>query len=72
MKYLIALILAFNLTGCMWQTVNHNDIDSAIAICGSYDKVQEIHANWVGGETVVCTNRVEQLMSATIVSKVLK
>lgn len=55
---LFALVVPFFLSGCIYQSVNSNDIESGTKICeirGS--KVQEIQASFVGTENVVCTNR---------------
>ena len=56
MKKLLALILVTaSLTGCLYQTVNQYDIQRAIIICGSLDKVAEIASHHTGVETVLCT-----------------
>jgi hypothetical protein len=63
MKKLV-LILCIALSGCMWQTVNSNDIRSAIRICGNMNEVVEISATFLGTETVLCENRKEIMMTS--------
>ena len=61
MKKLLALILVTtSLTGCVYQTVNQYDIQRAIIICGSLDKVVEISAHHLGMESVLCTTGLER------------
>ena len=62
MKKLI-VIMCVALSGCMWQTVNSNDIRSAERICGDSTKVVEISANFLGEETVFCENRKKYLIT---------
>ncbi len=61
MKKLI-VIMCIALSGCMWQTVNESDMRSAVRICGSFQNVVEISANFVGEETVLCENRKKYLI----------
>lgn len=57
-KLIIIPILALSLSGCFWQTVNSSDIETAIARCKQeYSTVVEISANFVGEESVLCSNR---------------
>lgn len=56
MKYLL-LLPTILLTGCLWQSVNHNDIETAIRVCGGLEHVVEIHALATGSESVICSNR---------------
>jgi hypothetical protein len=63
MKKLV-LILCIALSGCMWQTVNSNDIRSAIRICGNMNEVVEISATFLGTETVLCENRKEIMITS--------
>ncbi len=63
MKKLI-VIMCVALSGCMWQTVNSNDIRAAIRICGNINEVVEISATFIGTETVLCENRKEILMTS--------
>lgn len=63
MKKLI-VILCVALSGCMWQTVNENDIRAAIRTCGSLHEVSEISATFIGTETVMCENRKETLLTS--------
>ena len=56
MKKLLALILvSLSVSGCVYQSVNQYDIQRAIAICGSLEKVIEINAHHSGVETVLCS-----------------
>jgi hypothetical protein len=62
MKKLV-LILCIALSGCMWQTVNESDMRSASRICGNFNNVVEISANFVGEETVLCEDRKKYLIT---------
>lgn len=62
MKKLI-VILCVALSGCMWQTVNESDMRSAARICGSFNNVVEISANFVGEESVLCEDRKKYLIT---------
>ena len=56
MKKLLALILvSLSVSGCVYQSVNQYDIQRAITICGSLEKVIEINAYHSGVETVLCS-----------------
>ena len=57
MKLILIPIFTVLLTGCFYQTVNKNDLDTAIKGCGGLESVSEVTSNWMGNETVVCTNR---------------
>ena len=61
MKKLLALILVTtSLTGCLYQTVNQYDIQRAVIMCGSIDKVAEIASHHTGVETVTCITGPER------------
>lgn len=60
MKYILLLPI-FLLAGC-WQSVNQNDIETAIRICGGIEHVVQIDANFLGGESAVCSDRTEIFM----------
>lgn len=55
MRYTVAL-LALSLTGC-YQSVNQNDIQTAITVCGSLEQVVEIRAALWGAENALCSDR---------------
>lgn len=60
MKNIASVILvALSLSGCFYQTVNQYDIQRAITICGSLDKVVEISAHHTGIESVLCMSGIE-------------
>lgn len=61
MKKLI-LILCIALSGCMWQSVNYSDIDSAAKFCGNVQDIAIISANFLGGESVTCHDRSKKLL----------
>lgn len=52
-----ALVAVVALTGCMWQDVDRNDIDTAIKACGSLENIVSISAGWHGDETTICADR---------------
>jgi len=62
MRY-IMLPLVLALSGCFYQTVNNNDIQTAIKVCGSLNNIVEISANFVGDERVMCTDRTDNYLS---------
>ena len=59
MKNAITILLAsLTLSGCFYQTVNSNDIDSANQICKNQNStVVDIKATNMGNEYVLCSNR---------------
>jgi outer membrane lipoprotein-sorting protein len=61
-KFLMLIMLALALQGCMWQTVNESDMRTAARVCGSMNNVVEISANFVGSETVICEDRTKHLL----------
>ncbi len=65
MKIGISVLLSLLLTGCYYQTVNINDIESATAICAKYKStVVLIRADVFGDEKVICSNREKILIDA--------
>lgn len=54
MKRIVVVIMCILLSGC-YQSVNQYDISRATRICGSVESVVEIQANFVGWESVLCT-----------------
>ncbi len=67
MKYLI-LAVPFMLSGC-YQSVNINDIETAIEACGGIDKVYEVSAMFNGAESVTCTNRTAIYLNERVWAK---
>lgn len=66
----LAVILVLALSGCMYQSVNQNDIQTAINACGSLENIESIDANFLGIEDALCTNRkVIRLNSAVWIKK---
>lgn len=55
-KLLLIAVLSIQLTGCVWQTTNQWDIERAINICGSSDKIAEMDVHFNGTEYVTCKN----------------
>lgn len=53
MKSLIAVLLAFILQGCMWQTISTFEIARAEKLCASKDLVVEEMASFAWGEIKV-------------------
>ena len=61
MKKLAALVLVtLSLSGCFYQSVNQYDIQRAITICGSLEKIVEINSHHSGVETVLCSTGSER------------
>lgn len=63
LKLFIAFILALNLTGCLYQSVNFSDIDAAAKACGGIDQITELSSNWAGFESVICHNRTKYVLT---------
>lgn len=55
----IFLLLVFTLQGCIYQSVNINDISMATKKCASESnsEVVSIEASFAGTEGVTCSNR---------------
>ena len=62
-KLISAFVLAFSLSGCMYQSVNFSDIDAASKACGGIDQIAELSSNWAGFESVICHNRSKFILS---------
>lgn len=61
MKSLILSITAmFILSGCIWQTVSHYDIEKAVHECKGLENVVQITAAFVGDEVVTCKSFVNK------------
>lgn len=57
MKFLIAILLATQLTGCFYQNVNSFDISRANQVCEKLNsKVMGINSYFDGSETMFCEN----------------
>lgn len=64
MKSILICASVILLSGC-YQSVNQYDISRATRICGGVEKIVEIHANFMGWESVVCTDgETESLLNA--------
>lgn len=58
MKILTLIFLLSMLSGCMYQSVNMDDIYAATKKCAeNHALVVDINANWLGYETVTCSDR---------------
>jgi hypothetical protein len=58
MRLISTTLLALSLTGCMYQSVNSNDIEAANKLCASKDAIViAIQAHATGSEFVLCSNR---------------
>lgn len=60
MKKLLVFLITLSLSGCLYQAVNQYDIQRAITICGSLEKIVEINAHHSGVETVLCSTGSER------------
>lgn len=69
MKTLALILLTLSLTGCFHQSVNFNDIQTAIKACGSLDNIVEIEAHATGGEYVRCSDRTYILLDERVWGK---
>ena len=49
---------ALLLTGCIYQTVNSNDIEAGVIICAANGaELVSVDAYFIGAEEVACSNR---------------
>lgn len=56
MKYLLTILLATQLTGCVYQSVNSHDIQRAQKICEYHkSEIVSIDASALGSEFVNCS-----------------
>lgn len=57
---LLILLTSLSLTGCFYQTIDANDIETATKKCAQVDsKVVSISALFIGDESVICSNRAK-------------
>lgn len=56
MKTIAVITATLLLSGCFYQTVNQHDIQRAIVACGSLENIVEIYAEFIGDESVTCSN----------------
>lgn len=68
MKY-FSILIPFVLSGCVYQSVNQNDIQTSIKVCGSLEQIVEINAHWNGTEKVMCANRKETYLDERSAAK---
>jgi hypothetical protein len=59
MKLILISISVLLLTGCFYQTVDKNDLDTAVKACGGYENIYKITSKFDGGEWVICNDRRE-------------
>lgn len=58
MNKFFIIIPVFFLSGCFYQTVNMNDIESAFYICAKEQaQIVDIKSSFEGREWVTCSNR---------------
>jgi hypothetical protein len=51
---LTIILAALLLQGCLYQSVNQRDFREATKVCGGFDNVFEIRADFGGNELVIC------------------
>jgi hypothetical protein len=56
MKTIAIILVAFSLSGCMYQSINQYDLKDAIKICGAIENIAFMNSNFSGDETVTCNN----------------
>ena len=67
MKY-ITVLLTLALTGC-YQTVNINDIETAIKACNGIENVNSVDAFASGREVAECKNRTRVSLDEKVSKK---
>jgi hypothetical protein len=60
------LPLVLSLSGCFYQTVNLNDIQTAIKACDSLENIVEIQSEFIGAEKVRCIDRTVQWLDEDV------
>lgn len=63
---IFAIVPALALSGCFYQTVNLNDMQTAIKACDSFENIVEIEATFFGTEKVRCIDRTAHFLDADI------
>lgn len=54
MKFIAIILVAFSLSGCIWQSVDQYDLQDAIRACGAVEKIAYVSANFMGVEGATC------------------
>lgn len=63
MKKLYVLIVVVFIQGCMYQSVNHDDMEAATKMCTKYSStVVEIRSHALGHEIVQCSDRKSYML----------
>lgn len=65
-RSIFVIASAFTLSGCMYQTVNLNDMQTAIKACGSFENIVAIEASFLGSETVRCIDRTAHFLDSDV------
>jgi len=60
------LPLVLSLSGCFYQTVNLNDIQTAIKACDSLENIVEIQSEFIGAEKVRCIDRTVHWLDSDV------
>ena len=69
-KHITILFLALCLSACMYQSVSSTDIKNAEIICkATGENVVSIHADFLGGEEVTCTNDRQYFINSSNIEK---
>lgn len=65
-RSILAIVPALALSGCFYQTVNLNDMQTAIKACDSFENIVAIEASFLGSETVRCIDRTAHFLDADV------
>ena len=65
-RSIFVIVSTLALSGCMYQTVNLSDIQTAIKACGSFENIVEIGASFYGSETALCIDRTTHFLNADV------
>lgn len=66
MRKLTIVAAAIALSGCMYQTVDQSDIQTAVKACGSLENIVHIEATAFGAEVALCTDREIQYLNSDV------
>jgi hypothetical protein len=62
-RILLSLMLAFSLSGCMWQSINSHEIERARIFCERKgERIEYITESFVGDTKVTCSDREKSLV----------
>lgn len=65
-RSIFVIFSALTLSGCFYQTVSLNDMQTAIKACDSFENIVEISSHFTGDERVECIDRSRHWLSEDV------